>query len=74
MVVATLDADFHALLALSGETRPSVIRVRVEGLRAEAFVTLLLPVIRRCQSDLEKGVLVTVTEHRIRLPRLPLSR
>jgi predicted nuclease of predicted toxin-antitoxin system len=40
-IVVTLDADFHALLALSGATGPSVVRVRIEGQRAEEFLLLI---------------------------------
>jgi predicted nuclease of predicted toxin-antitoxin system len=40
-VCITLDADFHSLLATGGEQRPSVIRIRKEGLDATAPATLL---------------------------------
>lgn len=36
-IVVTLDADFHAQLALTAARQPSVIRIRIEGLRAEEF-------------------------------------
>lgn len=73
-VVVTLDADFHALLALSGATGPSVIRIRIEGLPAEALAHLLTEAIERCRDDLTKGALVSVTETGVRIRRLPLLR
>ena len=74
MVVVTLDADFHALLALSGLTGPSVIRIRIEGLRGEALARLLATILRVCGNDLLKGAMVSVTENGIRVRRLPVSR
>jgi predicted nuclease of predicted toxin-antitoxin system len=73
-VVVTLDADFHALLALSGVTQPSVIRIRIEGLRAEDVVSILRRVIEQCGQDLEEGAAVSVTEDSIRVRKLPLIR
>jgi predicted nuclease of predicted toxin-antitoxin system len=74
MVVVTLDADFHALLALSGATRPSVIRIRIEGLRAENLSRLLVNVLQICADDLLKGAMVSVTESGVRIRHLPVLR
>ena len=73
-VVVTLDADFHALLVLSGAAGPSVIRIRIEGLRAEDLSTLLIKVIEVCNDDLTRGAMVSVTENGIRVRRLPFIR
>ena len=73
-IVVTLDADFHALLALSAARAPSVIRVRIEGLRAEGHAQLLAQVIAICEQDLLDGAMVTVAENGIRIRKLPLLR
>lgn len=73
-VLVTLDADFHALLALSGAREPSVIRIRIEGLRAEDHARLLTQVLSACRADLVRGSMVTVTEQGIRVRQLPLLR
>lgn len=73
-IVVTLDADFHAQLALSGAAGPSVIRIRIEGLRAEQLAALLMGVLERCCEDLKSGAMVTVTEAGVRVRRLPLLR
>jgi predicted nuclease of predicted toxin-antitoxin system len=72
--VVTLDADFHQLLALSRATWPSVIRLRIEGLRAAALAAVLESVLRQCSEDLEAGAAITVQIRRLRVRRLPLIR
>jgi predicted nuclease of predicted toxin-antitoxin system len=71
-IVATLDADFHTLLALEGVITPSSIRIRIERLRAQALTDLLLIVLAECGEDLEQGSAITVEPSRIRIRRLPL--
>ena len=73
-VCVTLDADFHSLLATSGERSPSVIRVRKEGLDAPALAALLQTIWPRAESALQSGALVTVTERSLRVRRLPIVR
>jgi predicted nuclease of predicted toxin-antitoxin system len=71
-VIVTLDADFHALLALSGAQFPSVIRIRIEGLKAGALAILLSQVLVEWGNSLELGAVVTVNKERMRMRRLPL--
>ena len=71
-VVITLDADFHLLMALSGAISPSVIRIRIQGLQAKKFASLVEDVINKCSSDLHNGALISVQQDRVRVRRLPL--
>jgi predicted nuclease of predicted toxin-antitoxin system len=72
--VITLDADFHALLALSGASEPSVIRLRIQGLRAVELAALLLRILEQSREDLEQGAAISVTETRVRVHKLPIVR
>jgi predicted nuclease of predicted toxin-antitoxin system len=73
-ICVTLDADFHALLATSGAASPSVIRIRREGLNAKAMAELLTTIWPRIEDAIASGVLITITEHSLRLRGLPVSR
>ena len=73
-VVVTLDADFHSLLALTAARNPSVIRIRIEGLRGPPLAELLQDIVSRFDEDLEQGSLITVQPGRVRIRRLPLIR
>jgi predicted nuclease of predicted toxin-antitoxin system len=72
-ILITLDADCHALLALSGATAPSVVRIRLEGLRDQALAELILRVVDATADDLRSGSAVTVNATSIRVHRLPLA-
>lgn len=71
--IVTHDADFHALLALTSASTPSVIRIRIEGLRDVALVAVIRRVLRSVVADLQRGSAVTVTVTSIRVRALPLS-
>lgn len=71
-IIVTLDADFHMHIALSNAKLPSIIRIRIEGLGAEALARLLLSVLRQCPAELIEGALVSVTEGGVRIRMTPL--
>ncbi len=71
-VIITLDSDFHALLAMSGSSKPSVIRIREEGLKGEQLAELILRIGRQFKSDLQSGCVMTYIGGNIRHRALPL--
>jgi predicted nuclease of predicted toxin-antitoxin system len=73
-VIVTLDADFHAALALSNAATPSVVRLRIEGLRAQPLAALLQTVLTVCDADLRAGAMVSVDTASVRVRALPLVR
>lgn len=73
-VCVTLDADFHAHLAVSGAARPSTVRIRIEGLNGCALAELLKKVWPMVGDALDRGAMATITERDLRLHRLPIGR
>ena len=72
-IVITLDSDFHTLLALSGAIKPSVVRIRIEGLNAARFIELLERVWPIIEQDALRGSAITITEPQIRFRSLPFG-
>jgi predicted nuclease of predicted toxin-antitoxin system len=72
-IIVTLDADFHALLAKSEATKPSVIRIREEGLKGPALCQLILQLWKQFPADLATGCLLTSSRSQARLRMLPIK-
>ncbi len=71
-VIITLDSDFHAILAVSNASTPSVIRIRLEGLRGPDLALLIKRIWPKIEPQVQKGAMVTVTESGIRIRNIPL--
>lgn len=71
--VVTLDADFHAILAVSRASGPSVIRLRMQGLSATDTAELVQRVLAEFVADLNRGSLVTVKARKTTCHRLPIG-
>jgi len=72
--IVTLDADFHSLLAVSGEAAPSVVRLRMEGLKGDDLATLMLRLWPKISVAVSGGAMVTVMRGAVRIKRLPVER
>ncbi len=71
-IVVTLDSDFHALLARTNASSPSVIRIRIQGLNGIDVARVIDQVAKASENDLVAGAAVTVTTRRLALRKLPL--
>lgn len=71
--VVTLDADFHALIALAGGSTPSAVRIRIQGLKGPEAARLIQTVVQEREADVLAGALITVERERTRVRRLPIK-
>ncbi len=72
-VLLTHDLDFGDLLAASGADLPSVLIFRLRNLRPDQVNRYLLKIISQYSENLGKGSIITITEGRVRMRRLPLG-
>lgn len=72
-VVVTLDADFHAELAVSGAASPSVIRFRLQGLAGPAVARLVAAVVSEHTVALVRGCLISVKSRKTQVHLLPIG-
>jgi predicted nuclease of predicted toxin-antitoxin system len=72
-IVLTHDLDFGDLLAASGDKLPSVITFRLRNMKAENVNSYLRTILSLYRTDLERGLIISVSERSIRVRELPIS-
>ncbi|MEH2261102.1 DUF5615 family PIN-like protein [Nostoc sp.] len=71
-ILLTIDLDFAQLLAVSGDSLPSVILFRLGNDNYDAINERLINVLSECQEYLEVGAIVSVSNETFRVRRLPI--
>ncbi len=72
LIVVTLDSDFHTILAANQYVNPTVIRIRIEGLKSKELSRIISSVLESTQEEIKKGSAISVDEKGIRVHTLPL--
>jgi predicted nuclease of predicted toxin-antitoxin system len=73
-VLFTHDLDFTTLLALSGAAGPSVVQVRAQNVLPDHLGHTVLSALRRFETDLAHGAILTIDETRAVVRLLPIRR
>lgn len=71
-VLLAADADFGAILAIRGATRPSVVLFRRQRRTAADLREALVRALPVVEADLEAGAMVVVADTTVRIRRLPI--
>jgi len=71
-VIITQDLDFSALVAQSGELKPSVISLRVQNAKPTVISKLLQSTLPRLSKELIDGAIVSIDEQKFRIRKLPV--
>jgi predicted nuclease of predicted toxin-antitoxin system len=73
-VIATLDSDYHRILATEGRTQPSVIQLHGKEQSSRISSNLIDLASRRYETELLAGCLLSCSLGSMRLRMLPISR
>lgn len=73
-VLITHDLDFGAILAATNQRSPSVLQIRTHDLHPDAYLPVLLAVLRQEEGTLARGALISVDEGASRVRILPINQ
>ena len=73
LIVVTLDSDFHTILAANESMEPSVIRIRIEGLKSQNLSKIIQNILLSASEEIKDGAAISVNNREIRIHQLPLK-
>ncbi|MBI4198438.1 MAG: DUF5615 family PIN-like protein [Chloroflexi bacterium] len=71
-VILTQDMDFSAIIARSGQGKPSLLLLRLSSSRVEHVNTVLERFLPELEHAIPSGVIVTIEDNRVRTRTLPV--
>jgi predicted nuclease of predicted toxin-antitoxin system len=73
-IIITLDADYHAAIAITSASSPSVIWIRIANLRGAEYTEIIASTLNEYKEVLLRGVLITIrSDRKVKLRFLPID-